>query len=254
MGDPRLLIGRLKRDLSRNHCDALLLGGDLIEGGGEVEIAAAVTLFSDITIPTIVVPGNHDLSQKANFELWRQKFAASPQASFGDSLISNSECDILALSNCWLSGDGPGYWFHRLEYFGPWFFDRQLEWLDRELEISKTRPAIVLMHSPIFRAGRVRAYFQAHRRRVLNIIERHPRVRLLLSGHTHETTYMRDPMTGRYDVTLGALLEPPCPWLLIEIETGRFRVTLRTLATSEDRFSSPKITSTAGSLSPLEFE
>ena len=65
-----------------------------------------------------------------------------------------------------------------------------LEWLDATLASSPQRPALLFLHHPPFRTG----ILHMDRQNLLNtdafalIVRRHPRVRLVATGHIHRAT------------------------------------------------------------------
>ena len=140
--------------------DAVLVSGDLADGGLPAEYAAARERLAALPMPVHAIPGNHDD---------RDALGATPFAV---------RCGPLRLVGCdtLIPGDEAG----RLG-------DEQLAWLDSELAADRATPTLVAMHHPPIRVGiaPVDGAALMDRHALWAVLDRHPQVRLVVTGHAH---------------------------------------------------------------------
>lgn len=160
--------------------DLVVITGDIVDLGLPEEYALARAALAKLTIPVLLLPGNHD--------------ARGPmQEALGPYLgaVLSPDClayveDRFALRVIMLDSVIPLRGEGRL---GP----SQLAWLERMLADGAARPTLVGLHHPPFEVGidfmdrlglEDRAEFQA-------ILRRHPQVVGVLAGHVHRTIIHR---------------------------------------------------------------
>lgn len=153
--------------------DAVLITGDVTNGGRPEQYELLLDLLAPLSVPTYVVPGNHDE---------REPF----RAAFGD--------------RPWMPAEGPIDFVvedHPVRLVGidttepdrhdGVFHPEQAEWLDAVLSEQPDRPTVLFGHHPPFLTGlwlfdAIRLTGAEHLREV---VARHPQVRLVVSGHVH---------------------------------------------------------------------
>jgi Icc protein len=140
--------------------DAVLVTGDLAEGGTAAEYERVRELLAPLPIPVHVLPGNHDALD------WDGPYAA--------------DCGDLRLVLCdtSITGRDDGH--------------LDLDWLDAQLAQS-TAPTIVAMHHPplLTGIGGLDALGLPERERaaLAALLGRSPHVRRVVAGHVHRAAF-----------------------------------------------------------------
>jgi 3',5'-cyclic AMP phosphodiesterase CpdA len=156
--------------------DFVVISGDLADTPVVEEYEHLSELLAPLDIPFAAVPGNHD-----SREMMR---AAFPEAAYAFSSGGlNQKIGVDALDLLLLDSHVPGKPHGELD--AP-----TLQWLDTTLSASVDRPALLFLHHPPFVAG----IWHMDRQNLRNadelaaIVTRHPRVRLVATGHAHRAT------------------------------------------------------------------
>lgn len=159
--------------------DLVVLSGDLVDEGNRDEYAHAVELLETLTIPYLVMPGNHD-----DREAFRAAFAAHAYLPAKGSLsycIDEHPVRIVALDST-----VPGRHFGHIE-------PPDLEWLRATLAADPLKPTIVLLHHPPFLSGI--GYLDKYNYTQHNALEAVLRsfwnVEAVLCGHVHRVIVKR---------------------------------------------------------------
>jgi Icc protein len=162
-------VGRLGQ-----HPDAVLVTGDLSDNATDAEYGQVRELLEPLRAPVYALPGNHDDVRVL------QRHFAPPEADGepGRYSVDLGPLRLVAL-------DSTRY----RENLGALGAER-LSWLDAELSKAPAAPTVVAMHHPTFATG-VRLWNElgglpaADWAGLAEVIERHPQVRRLVSGHLH---------------------------------------------------------------------
>jgi 3',5'-cyclic-AMP phosphodiesterase len=156
--------------------DFVVISGDLADTPTAEEYDHLKRLLAPLKLPFASIPGNHD-----SREMMRAAFPASNYAQSSGPL--DQRIEIAGLDLLLLDSSVPGEPHGRLD-------PATLEWLDATLASSLQRPALLFLHHPPFRAG----ILHMDRQNLFNadglalIVRRHPRVRLVATGHVHRAT------------------------------------------------------------------
>lgn len=185
--------------------DFVVISGDLVDTPTIEEYDHLKQLLQRLELPFASVPGNHD-----SRELMRGAFPRAPYALPTGPL--NQHIDVGGLDLLLLDSSVPGRPHGELDA-------ATLQWLDQTLETRSDQPALLFLHHPPFLAG----IWHMDRQNLLNaeglaaIIRRHPRVRLIATGHVHRavlTMFAGVPATicpapnHAVDLDLAELREP----------------------------------------------
>jgi 3',5'-cyclic AMP phosphodiesterase CpdA len=185
--------------------DFVVISGDLADTPNSGEYDHLKRLLAPLKLPFAGIPGNHD-----SRELMRSAFPDARYAFPSGAL--NQKVEIGALDLLLLDSSVPGKPHGLLE-------PPTLQWLEETLSSSTTRPVLLFLHHPPFIAG----IWHMDRQNLHNadqlagIIKRHPRVRLIATGHVHRatlTTFAGIPCTicpapnHAVDLDLGHLRRP----------------------------------------------
>jgi 3',5'-cyclic AMP phosphodiesterase CpdA len=155
--------------------DFAVITGDLADTPNADEYAHVKNLLAPLAIPFAAVPGNHD-----GRELMRAALPGNYAQASGalNSLRAVGPIDLLLIDSS-VPGKPHG------ELDGP-----TLNWVETALAASTTRPALLFLHHPPFITGIRHMDVQNLRNAdaLAAILRRHPRVRLIATGHVHRAT------------------------------------------------------------------
>lgn len=232
-------------DIERRHdADLVIANGDLTDRGQPDEVSRALALLDQQRAPVRVTRGNHD-----------RKLPEATSCADTDCLGSRRELTwvhrvgkgvaVIGLDSC-----DPDTGEGRLD------LNDQLGFLDRTLTQLRAegRQALVAFHHhvthhanathppPLFFGVRADRGGQA----CLEVLARHPHVRLVLHGHTHRNYVSYDPQTGRLPfLENGAVKEHPGGYGIVHVhEDGLVREFHR----MTDRFCREWVRTTAGQI------
>lgn len=153
--------------------DLLLITGDLVDGGDPVEYAHFRELIAPLSLPMLVIAGNHD-DRDAMREAFRDA-TYLPSGGFLHYAVDRGPLRFIGLDTL-IPGEGGGM-----------LCDQRLEWLEAALSERKDRPTLVMMHHPPFETGIAHMDEKGlvGREAYAGLIERHPQVVATLCGHLH---------------------------------------------------------------------
>jgi 3',5'-cyclic-AMP phosphodiesterase len=185
--------------------DFVVISGDLADTPTEEEYTHLRRLLSPLKLPFAGVPGNHD-----SRDMMRAAFPENPYAFLSGPL--NQKVEVAELDLMLLDSSVPGKPHGELDA-------STLQWLDATLGASPSRPALVFLHHPPFISGIWHMDRQNMRDAgdLAPIVRRHPRVRLVATGHIHRaalTLFAGVPCTicpapnHAVDLDLGQLRAP----------------------------------------------
>ncbi len=160
--------------------DLVLLSGDLVDKGTLAEYTKLRELLSELEIPSLVIPGNHD-----DRDVFRSAFrdhgylpATGPMHY---AIGTHGPVRIVALDVTL-----PGQHHGAVDEAGA-------RWLDETLEEEPARPTIVMMHQPPFATGVPYLDLYACREggRLAAVVSRHRQVERIVCGHVHRFMLLR---------------------------------------------------------------
>jgi 3',5'-cyclic AMP phosphodiesterase CpdA len=155
--------------------DALLVSGDLADGGADAEYERVRELLAPLGTPPHVLPGNHDDRAALRRQFGLPGTGAEPVCYAADL----GPLRLLVLDSTIPGEDGGA------------LDGGRLEWLERELAAAPGRPALIALHHPPLLTG-IPAWdaiglAEADRRALGEVVGRHPQVRRIVGGHVHRT-------------------------------------------------------------------
>lgn len=154
--------------------DVVLATGDLGNVGDPDEYAAAKEILDRLKAPVYIIPGNHDARQPLI-----DAFHDHAYLKTGNGFIQYTLEDFpLRLIGLDTLEDGKN---------GGTLCDERLTWLSDRLEERRDRPTVVFMHHPPFGVS-MKAQNVSDLR---DIIEKHPQVERVISGHIHRVISAR---------------------------------------------------------------
>ncbi len=190
--------------------------------------------------PVLLVLGNHDVVNPA----WKTHFTAAtksyPNIELPDSTHRIGDIDVVLLQAEYLAADGSvkTEW-DSTTFPVPALNQQSAAWLSETLAADADRPAVVVTHCPSHLlppsscgfAAHVAAGMEQYRQRLDGLLDQHPRVRLVLSGHIHFNSVKRAD-NGRLHQSLSSFGEYPCQVRLIEVTDQK--ITSRMIALADE--------------------
>lgn len=147
--------------------------GDLVLGGSADNVPPQWDLFektiAECRVPYFSAPGNHDISDALSERLWLERMGPTYYAfSYGNTrfvVLDTEEVDALDVIS-----------------------EAQFAWLKQELETTKAKNILLLMHQPYFASyedpGKIDEVWAKRWKRMADLFRGHP-VRAVFAGHEH---------------------------------------------------------------------
>ncbi|MBY4951943.1 phosphodiesterase [Pantoea sp. DY-17] len=171
------VIETLNRLASRP--DMVVITGDLVDFGTAAEYQTLKQALRQLQLPFLLMPGNHDDRQAL-----RAAFPDHYYLQHGATL--NWQMQVKGVQLLALDSSVPQQ---------PWGYvdEAQLRWLDEQLQRQPQLPTLVMLHHPPFLCGIEHMDNQPLRNpaALAAIIQRHPQVERVLSGHLHRSVQAR---------------------------------------------------------------
>ncbi|MEW6272248.1 MAG: metallophosphoesterase [Thermodesulfobacteriota bacterium] len=177
-------------DINAAGVDFVVIKGDIADRGRREQFAAARETFARFATPWHALLGNHDhYALLEGDEVDGYELLGEPRAP--------RTIDVAGWRLVLVDTVEPG------AHHGV-FPDERLRWLESELEDARERrlPTLVFMHHqpvpPEFadRFPNTIGIVPAHSTRMFELFGRHPQVRAVLIGHTHQNRVRRHPRAG----------------------------------------------------------
>jgi predicted phosphodiesterase len=225
--------------IEENKVDLLLLGGDMTHATLPDEIETFVDMFRDFHVGMIYCLGNHDVCVSPTTDhmaLWRQALSADRYFALAPLAAITPAVDVLALNTRWRDAQQkPALWYQLGSGPVACLGDEDLKQLDAWLAKEKSKPAILMIHGeldglPPELTGldhETHVPDPAYTKALNEILDRHPRCRLVLSGHNHVTHAVWHGK--RVHLTTGSMTEYPFYVRLIEVTAAAINVTTHPL-------------------------
>ncbi|GIP35741.1 metallophosphoesterase [Paenibacillus sp. J2TS4] len=222
------LLATIRRDVEQEKIDFIIHGGDLVHQCDRPSIQEAKRLFQ-FSVPVHLTLGNHDLDRSDALELWLKE---APEFFVGNSpqyTVRYPSCVIHIVPNQWEPGS-PYYWKHSQS---PYFLQDQLEKLEEEVRSYPEAVHLLAIHNPIFGVPREQSGLDkiAHdvpadfRHIILQLMQRYPNIKGVLSGHNHINTLARTE-EGIF-VSGSSFVETPFEYKLVEVSEQQISIETR---------------------------
>jgi 3',5'-cyclic AMP phosphodiesterase CpdA len=182
--------------------DATIVTGDLVDLGRADEYALLRELLAPLTMPTYLMPGNHD-DRSALREAFPDHAYLRQWDPFVQYAIDDYPVRLVALDTV-IPGSGAGT-----------LCDERLAWLDRTLAASAA-PTIVALHHPPFDTGigHMDRISLGNRDAFARVIARHPHVERVIAGHLHR------PIVARFAGTVASTCPSPAHQVALDLDPG----------------------------------
>lgn len=160
--------------------DVVVATGDLIDDGTEAEYERLRDIFSRLSLPLYLIPGNHD-----NREAMRAIFRDHTYLS--DGPFVQYVVDLAPLRLVFVDTQAPGYPYGEL-------CDTRLRWLETTLAAAPDTPTLLFMHHPPFKTGiwhMDEMGLKVGGEALGEIIQGAPQVERICCGHLHRPIQRR---------------------------------------------------------------
>jgi len=231
------IFNALRAWLDREQVEVLIVGGDLVEAADQSRIETGIRSLATLERTVVMTLGNHDLvtpeKDDRAMTLWRHALCERDWLHIDDTHLALPGIDVLSLNNHWLDKDDqPKLVWIPGGINRPAVTDAQFDWLDGKLAEHDDRPALLAIHAPLrgvpARLNAERATIDvpvtSYTQPLSALLDRHPRLRLVLSGHSH--VCFTQHIGNRIESSTAAFTESPCDVRLIDVAPGS--ITVRT--------------------------
>ncbi len=208
------LLSAVEKWISKHPVDMILHGGDIIDNGEVEAQLQAKKLWSQLSVPTRLCLGNHDVAREDALETWLVNVPEFFPGGKYNYMIECGPVDLYVLAGGWMGDDGVLRQWWNKELPDPGVFPEQIEWFESTLSARLGRNAILAVHASLdplppaltglAEPGHIPpdGFLQP----ISAVLDRYPNVKLVLSGHCHATC-MTDH-GSRIHTTLSAFCEP----------------------------------------------
>lgn len=216
--------------------DGVLITGDLFNTPTPQNVAIFQQVIQALRQPYYIIPGNHDRRNKNETEgLTRRDFArlfnpqfqarvVAPEGQAGYwSLTLKPEVQLIGLDS---SRDAD---------WGGMIDSTQLDWLEQELAAHADKFIILAVHHPFHPLAPIdsqpdwRNFVCDNGPELLNLLDRYPQVKVVLTGHHHQTK--ADMLGPRLHLACPALAVYPCAYRTLRLtgsDEGTWRIEWQT--------------------------
>ena len=229
----------LRRDLAKLEPEFILATGDLASQPTRDAVFAARDFMDWLGYPYFPMGGNHDFVVEKSREWFREAYQAHLPSDSIHYSFDHKNLHFSVLDPYWKWTDGSLHEFpetvlndvmHTKDGRPHWAVPpEQLAWLDEDLSRNADRPTLVACHYPaikiperVARPGLMDSGELDNGDEVVAVLQRHPQVRAIFSGHFHMHIVEQD--NGFAHVITGALPEYPTEFRDVRVFDDRVEV------------------------------
>lgn len=201
-------VGCLRRAVTHLEClsprpDFVIVTGDLVDAGSVAEYETLCDLFSGLSIPFALMPGNHD--ERANLRaMFHDHSYLQASGEFLHYVLEDLPLRLIALDTL-IPGESGG----RL-------CPARLDWLSDRLAEHPDRPTVIAMHHPPFLTGltEMDAINCDNSAALGAIVAEHPQIERIICGHVHR------PMVVRWNGTVVTTAPATAHQVALDLKDG----------------------------------
>jgi len=182
--------------------DAVIMTGDLVDGGSPEEYAHLKSLLATLELPYCLVAGNHD-DRDALRDAFPERAELRAGGEFVQYALDLGPLRLIALDSV-QAGQSGGT-----------LCDARLAWLAAQLDAARGLPVVIALHHPPFDCGI--AHMDAIRlapdaaTRLDALVRQHPNVERVICGHVHR------PIFARFGGTIASAVPAPAHQVTLDL-------------------------------------
>jgi len=185
--------------------DAVVITGDLVDQGQEVQYRHLQSILADLLIPYYLLVGNHDAREALRLVYPESAYLREgPEVDDGERFVQYG-VDIGPLRFLALDSLSEGK-------AGGTLCASRLQWLEKELSDATHRPVVIGLHHPPFATGIGHmdgsVLDNDATARLAGIVLRYPNVERVIAGHIHREIHTR--FAGTIASTAGSTAHQVC--------------------------------------------
>lgn len=219
------LFDQIENTIEHEDIDFIIHGGDLVDYCNEELIKSAADEF-DLSIPSYLCLGNHDLDHKDALNIWLENASKLFVGSSPVYKIIKNQVVVHIVPNHWEYGY-EYYWEEKQE---PYFTKDQLTQLENNIKDFPNHIHVLVTHNPVYGVSKSQSGLEqtihdvpiSFRKTITDLIKKYPEIKLVLSGHNHINTLHQTKDT--IFVTASAFIETPFEYKIIEITESYIKV------------------------------
>lgn len=225
------IIQCLRHDLHVLNPDFVLTAGDIANDRSRDSIYAARDLLDSLKLRYYPLGGNYDFSHENSRQWFVEAFHAHLPAADTVYSFTRRNLHFCILDPWWVLSDGGLSPFPlRDDPTQAWAVPpHQLAWLEEDLQRHAPMTSVIALHYPVMPLprrlngpSRVNAGSLTNGEVVLEVLARHPQVRLVLAGHLHLNFICE--CRGVVQVVTSALPEYPAEYRDIQVYEDRIEI------------------------------
>lgn len=215
------LLQLLQLKIKAKSIDFIIHGGDLVDYCEPEIIKSAEKLFNQLSVPTYLCLGNHDVDRADALNIWLKNAPNLFVNRSPNYEIITSTSIIHVVPNHW-NPESEFYW-EELGVQEPRFTNSQIEQLSNNIEKHPNKTHIIVTHSPIYGMSAKQSGLpeilhkvpESFQNKMDNLINHHPNVKLVLSGHSHFNTIKQTKQAAF--VNGSSFVETPFEYKIVEV-------------------------------------
>lgn len=215
------LLQYLQLKIKEQSIDFIIHGGDLVDHCEPEIIKSAEKLFNQLSVPTYLCLGNHDVDQSDALNIWLDN---------APSLFINHSPNYEIITKPSVIHVVPNHWNRKSEFYWeelgiqePRLSNSQIEQLKKNIEKYPNKTHIIVTHSPVYGMSTEQSGLQevlhkvpvSFQETMNNLIDLYPNIKLILSGHSHFNTIKK--IEQAIFVNGSSFVETPFEYKVIEI-------------------------------------
>ncbi len=179
--------------------DVVLVTGDITDFGRPDEYHQAGLLLNQLTMPYLVIPGNHDKPDVMRLEFSDHSYL--PREGFVQYVIEDFPVRMIGLDTQVI---GKPYGL---------MCQQRLGWLEQQLLAQPDRPTLLFMHHPPFKTGieHMDKMNCRNGKAMGELVENHQQIKYILCGHVHR------PVEVAWHGTIAAIGPSPSHSVLLDL-------------------------------------